>query len=243
MPEKYVHTEKGISVLLDTYCFREPLLFLCVCFTHHVFIRPYAVVPQSLLQTRIAATEKAIFLPSFVPKLTPPEVLGGLQQWSVRKLLWTKAAFSGTSPPRTHLPQSCTRPVPAQWTSKQRAVSEYLWEKLSHKQSTFLGSFHHLPPLPVNKPQMFFVISQIPTALSLLDNQPEYNPPKYLHPSSLLVFCILNANRPFFMVRVPASCPQASISHSPHLRSRSTQAGPLKPCSGQRHSSSKHRCM
>lgn len=44
MPEKYVHTEKGISVLLDTYCFREPLLFLCVCFTHHVFIRPYAVV-------------------------------------------------------------------------------------------------------------------------------------------------------------------------------------------------------
>lgn len=44
MTEKWVHTQKGISMLLDTYCFGQPLLFLCVCFTHRVFIRPYTMV-------------------------------------------------------------------------------------------------------------------------------------------------------------------------------------------------------
>lgn len=168
-----------------THTVLDSLCYFCVCVLHTVF--SYALTPwfpQCLLRTRIAAAEKAIFPPSFVPRLTPPEVLGGLQQWSIRKLLWTKAAFSGTSPPRSHFPQSGTRPVPAQWTGKQRAFSEYLWEKLSHRQNTFLSSFSHLPLLPVNKPQMFSGIPQTLTALSLLDNQPEYNPSKYLHCSS-----------------------------------------------------------
>lgn len=123
-------------------CFWTPtvldsLCYFCAGVLHTVF--SYALTPrfpQSLLwTTQIAAAEITIFPPSFVPRPTPSEVLDGLQQRSIRKLLWTKAAFSGTSPPRSHLPQSCTRPAPAQWASKQRAFLEYLWEKLSHRQT------------------------------------------------------------------------------------------------------------
>lgn len=59
-----------------------------------------------------------------------------------------------------------------------------LGETHTDKQSTFFSSFLHLPPLPVNKLQMFSGILQTRTTLPLLDNQTEYNPPKYLHSSS-----------------------------------------------------------
>lgn len=56
-----------------THTLSDSLCYFCACILHTMF--SYALTPwfpQSLLQTRIAATEKAIFLPSFVPKLTPP---------------------------------------------------------------------------------------------------------------------------------------------------------------------------
>lgn len=134
--ETCVHRQKGISMLLDTYCFGQPLLFLCLCFTHCVFIRPYTVLsPVSAMNDTNCCCRKGNLPALICCKTNTVRGAGGLQQWSVRKLPWTKAAFSGTSPPRSHLTQSCTRPVPAQWASKQRAFSEYLWEELSHRQT------------------------------------------------------------------------------------------------------------
>lgn len=46
---------------------------------------------------------------------------------------------------------------------------------------TFFTSFLHLSPLFINKPQTFSGIPQNPTPQSLLDNQPETNPSKYIH--------------------------------------------------------------
>lgn len=242
---------------MDTYCFGLPLLFLCVCFTRCVFIHPYTMVSTISAMNYTNCCCRKGNLPALVcSKTRHSEVLGGLQQWSIRKLCWTKAAFSGKLPPRSHLPQSCTRPVPAQWTSQWSAFSEYLWEKLSQKQSTFFGSFLHLPPLPINKPQMFSGIPQTLQHYLSLTTSLNINHPNIctLTPNSSLlifsrflrslqVFCILNANRPLFMVHAPTSCPQDSVSHSLHLRSCSPRVGLLKPCSGERHSRSKHRYM
>lgn len=103
---------------------------------------------------------------------------------------------------------------------------------------------------------MFFGILQSPTALPLLDNQPECNPSKYLHTSSKLgadffldsydhfkfsAFLMWTGSSPWY-VRLPPTpriLPASALTweFAPH------RLCTLKPCSGKRHSSSKHRCV
>lgn len=174
-------THKKELACFWTHRVLDSLCYSCACVLHTVF--SYMVSPVSAMNYTNFCCRKGIFLPSFAPRLTPSEVLGGLQQWSVRKLLWTKAAFSGTPPPIYH---KAARGRCQHNEQGSDALFRNIFGRNSHtdKQSTFFSSFFHLPPLPVNKLQMFFAIPQTPTAPPLLDNQPENNPSKYLHSSS-----------------------------------------------------------
>lgn len=102
-----------------------------------------------------------------------------------------KADFSATSPPRSRFPQGCTEAsastmsktamhsfrIPLGETPTQDKPNAVVTQRL-----TFFSSFPHLSPLLVDKPQMFSGIPQTPTPQSLLNNQPDPNPSKYLQP-------------------------------------------------------------
>lgn len=156
------------------------LCYFCACVLHTVF--SYALTPwfpQSLLRNCCCRKGN---LPALICSKTD----------TPRGAWWATAAIHK----KTTLDKSClfrhiTSQIP--FSTKLHEASARTMNKKatcfgrnSHtdKQSTSLSSFRHLPPLPVNKPQMFFGIPQTLTALSLLDSQPEYNPSKYLHPSS-----------------------------------------------------------
>lgn len=147
----------------------------------------------------------------------------GAVKWSKRKMLWTKrqswlsSHITSQNPFTTRLQEGqCQHNVQMQQCTSSHLCANYL-NTVVTQRLTFASSFLQLPPLLVNKPQMFSDIPQTPKRQLQLDNQPKSNPPKYLHSSSehqlcwpflnfynySQVFCIPNGNRPFPMAHAP----------------------------------------
>lgn len=182
MSKKCVHTQKGISCFW-THTVLDCLCYFCACVLHAVF--SYALTlwfPQSLRwTTRIAAVEKAIFPPSFVPRL--------------RAAWWAAAVIHK----KTMLDKSClfrhiTSQIP--FTTKLHEASASTMNKPATRffriplGETLTKKEHFLQYLPSPTSTTYKQTPNVlwhstnPTALSLLDNQPEYKPSKYLHPNS-----------------------------------------------------------